>query len=288
MLAGACLCGTVRFEAEPALRWFAHCHCSMCRRHHGTLYGTTVGIARQRLHWRAGEDRVEHYRATAAFERPFCGVCGAKVPGASNLEGVLTVPAGLLTGELAARPRAHIFAASKSPLTVIADGLPQHAAYPPGVPLRAVADAPAGGVQALLTGRCLCGAVAYEADVLPRRIVHCHCSLCRRSRGTGCSSTLVVPAEAFRWTRGERGIRAYRMPAPRTYGADFCAACGSIVPTVAGGRALLPAGSVDAPPAPLPGVHIYVGSKASWEEITDGAPQFAELPPQERYAEFFG
>jgi hypothetical protein len=34
-------------------------------------------------------------------------------------------------------------------------------------------------------------------------------------------------------------------------------------------------------------VHIYVASKAPWFEISDSWPQFAELPPPERFAEFF-
>ena len=31
----------------------------------------------------------------------------------------------------------------------------------------------------MLTGTCLCGAVAYEADTETARIAHCHCRTCR-------------------------------------------------------------------------------------------------------------
>lgn len=34
-----------------------------------------------------------------------------------------------------------------------------------------------------VTGACLCGAVRFEADRPPRRITHCHCSMCRRATG---------------------------------------------------------------------------------------------------------
>jgi hypothetical protein len=50
---------------------------------------------------------------------------------------------------------------------------------------------------------------------------------------------------------------------------------------------LLPAGCIDTALEALPAVHIYVGSKAPWDEITDPWPQFAELPPPERFKEFF-
>jgi hypothetical protein len=58
----------------------------------------------------------------------------------------------------------------------------------------------------------------------------------------------------------------------------------------------LPAGAIDDPwkspkgdteLAPLPAVHLYVGSKAPWYAITDAWPQFDELPPPERFKDWF-
>ena len=53
------------------------------------------------------------------------------------------------------------------------------------------------------------------------------------------------------------------------------------------GVAMLPAGAIDSPLGPVQAVHIYVGSKAVWQEITDSAPQFDEMPPPDRFGEFF-
>jgi hypothetical protein len=50
---------------------------------------------------------------------------------------------------------------------------------------------------------------------------------------------------------------------------------------------MLPAGAIDSPLPSLPAVHLYVGSKAPWYEITDSWPQFEELPPPERLTEVF-
>ena len=74
---GACLCGAITFEIAPPYRWFAHCHCSMCRKHSGSFHGTGVGVPRERFRWLSGEDQIAHYRATGAFERPFCRRCGS-------------------------------------------------------------------------------------------------------------------------------------------------------------------------------------------------------------------
>src|SRR5690606_35506502 len=128
------------------------------------------------------------------------------------------------------RPRAHIFAASKSGAHEIADALPRFAAYPAGVGLTvfdppheplAHAAASAGASPDLTStapaaaGRCLCGEVGYVLDVLPARIVHCHCSLCRRSRGGPFSTSACVPAERFRFTRGGESVATFRMAPPR-------------------------------------------------------------------------
>ena len=103
--------GAVRFSIAPPYQWFSHCHCSMCRKHHGTLFSTGLGVARESFHWLEGEEWIVHYRATAAFERPFCRRCGSTVPAVSQDERYWNVPAGLLDGDPGARPRTHIFAA---------------------------------------------------------------------------------------------------------------------------------------------------------------------------------
>ena len=285
---GACLCGAVAFTIAPPYRWFAHCHCSMCRKHYGSLFGTSLGVARAAFSWLEGTSEIVHYRASAAFERPFCRRCGSTLPGASEEEEYWNVPAGLLDGDPGARPRSQIFVASRSPLTALDGRLPRHDAYAPGTELPTLPDRAPLEAETV-SGSCLCGAVAFAASVLPKRVVNCHCSLCRRSRAAAFGSTLPVPRDAFRWARGEARVRSFALPAPRQYGTDFCADCGSIVPSAPteSESAMLPAGAIDSWLTPLPAVHLYVGSKAPWYEIADAWPQFAEMPPPERLTEIF-
>jgi hypothetical protein len=40
----------------------------------------------------------------------------------------------------------------------------------------------------MLTGSCMGGSVAYEVDAEPGRIVHCHCSTCRKEHGSAFST----------------------------------------------------------------------------------------------------
>lgn len=274
---GACLCGAIRFEIAGPYRWFAHCHCTLCRKQFGTLFGTSLGVADRRLRWLAGQDAVERFRASPAFERPFCRRCGAKVPARSHEPDSWTVPAGLVRGELESRPRTHIFVAARSSLAPITDGLPQHALYPPGIELPIVATAPPPPRATGLTGSCLCGAVAFETNELPRELVHCHCERCRTSSGAAFASTLAVPTAAFRWLRGERALRTYPGDEPHADRVTFCSGCGSATarPSDDSSAVRLPVGAIDTKLAPLPAVHLHVDAKASWDEITDAWPRFA-------------
>ena len=286
---GACLCGAVTFEIAPPYRWFAHCHCSLCRKQHGTLHGTGLGVPRERFRLGSGGADIVHFRVSPAFERPFCGHCGSAVPAVSHDERTWHVPAGLLLGELDERPRTHIFVAAKAQLETITDSLPQHASYPPGIDMPTAAARTPRATQASVAGSCLCGAVEFELDTPPRTLVKCYCSLCRHSRGTGFACTVLASPQSFRWLHGMDRIRAYALPPPRRYRSEFCCDCGALVPTVfpSAPFMLVPAGSVDTPLAPLPTLHIHVASKAAWCEITDDWPQFAELPPPERLTELF-
>lgn len=263
---GACLCETVRFEIAGPYRWFAHCHCSMCRKQSGALFGTSLGVAEERFRWLAGEGEIEPYRASAAFERPFCPRCGGKVPARSHEASSWTVPAGLLRDDVGARPRSHIFVASKSPLVEIGDDLPKHAAYPPGIDLPSVTVAPRPRGADAIEGSCLCGEVLFASSALPVEIVHCHSAPCRASSGAAFASFVAVSTAAFSWKQGEERVRLYT--AASEHRAAFCATCGSAAPLLADDRAamLLPAGTLDTALDPQRLRHVHQGAKAPWYE----------------------
>ena len=77
----------------------------------------------------------------------------------------------------------------------------------------------------MLTGSCLCGAIAYEADAPLARIVHCHCQTCRKTHGAAFSSVTAVPREAFRWSCGSELLGAVESSPGKV--RRFCTRCGS-------------------------------------------------------------
>jgi hypothetical protein len=72
-------------------------------------------------------------------------------------------------------------------------------------------------------GRCLCGAVGFEARGAPKWVLWCHCESCRRHSGAPASVFASFADDAVTITRGE--IAKYRS----SPGVDrgFCAQCGS-------------------------------------------------------------
>jgi hypothetical protein len=285
MTQGSCLCGAVRFEFDGAYKWFLHCHCGMCRKHHGALHGSIIAVDPSQFRLLQGDDAIVHYRSSKAFERPFCRHCGSKVPDVSG--AAVGIPPGTINDALSGSPPVHIFVAHKSPMETITDGLKQFDEYPPGhgfaasVPENVEASATGG------RGSCLCGAVAYEISGAQEKIVQCHCSRCRRSRGTSHAANTFVPKEQLRFTRGADAIKTFRPPDASRFATAFCEHCGSAAPVLFDGlnRYLVPVGSLDTPFKIRSITNIYVGSKAQWYTMTGDFAAFDELPPREKISE---
>ena len=131
MASGMCLCGTVSYELDGPFTIMTHCHCSMCRKHHGAPFATFVAAAHTGFRWRSGEDAVGTYASSSQGTRSFCRHCGSVGPTLMPEAGLAFAPAGNLDGDLGIRPQAHMFVGSKAGWYTITDSLPQHAGMPP-------------------------------------------------------------------------------------------------------------------------------------------------------------
>ena len=127
----------------------------------------------------------------------------------------------------------------------------------------------------MLTGSCLCGAVAYQADATISRIAHCHCPTCRKTHGTAFSSVTAVPRESFRFTRGAGHLGAIES-SPGKF-RRFCSRCGShlMAERIDQPVVLLRLGCLDTPLKDIPQVHIWRSEAASWYDPKVTSP---ELP----------
>lgn len=131
----------------------------------------------------------------------------------------------------------------------------------------------------MIKGHCECGRVSYEADGEISDFSHCHCSQCRRLHGAAYASFAGVARKNFRYTGGESDVKVY-VSSP-SHERLFCAECGSNILVSLESepdQLYLSMGSLDGDLSLPTGYHIYVGSKATWHEITDDLRQFDADP----------
>ena len=129
-----------------------------------------------------------------------------------------------------------------------------------------------------ITGECFCGDVAYKVGRPLRDARSCHCSRCRKAFSSQASAYAEVEPGTFQWLSGQDLLTSYE--SKHGFGLQFCSRCGStLCGTLHGEVHGITLGCVNGDPEVEIGMHIFVGSKATWETIPDGVTQFEEGPP---------
>lgn len=134
----------------------------------------------------------------------------------------------------------------------------------------------------MVRGRCYCGTVQLEVEDDFEYAASCHCSKCRLRTGSAFKPFAGARAERLRVTAGHDALWKLGDAGEGLGSYDcLCRRCGSLLYSLVRDRQYvhIPMGAFIDTPSRKPDHHIYVGSKAPWDEITDGLPQFDELPP---------
>jgi hypothetical protein len=71
---GGCQCGAVRFRVEGELGEASICHCRMCQKAMGGVFGPFVGVGGATLTWTRGARKT--FQSSNKVRRGFCGDCG--------------------------------------------------------------------------------------------------------------------------------------------------------------------------------------------------------------------
>ena len=130
-----------------------------------------------------------------------------------------------------------------------------------------------------ITGECFCAEIKYEVNGSLRDARSCHCSRCRKAFSSQASAYALVEDQDFNWLCGEELLTSYL--SKHGFGLQFCSRCGSTLCGVYNGTIHgITLGCVNGDPKVELGRHIYVGSKAGWETIPDGIPQYQQAGPE--------
>ena len=128
-------------------------------------------------------------------------------------------------------------------------------------------------------GSCLCGAVTFEVTGTFERFYLCHCEYCRKDTGSAHAANLFSGRAVLKWLSGQDRVTQFTLPATR-HGRSFCSICGSALPILQmnGDLLVVPAGSLGGDVPIRPNAHIFVSSRAPWDQDLETVPSFAGLP----------
>ncbi len=128
-------------------------------------------------------------------------------------------------------------------------------------------------------GSCLCEKVKFEVEGEFQSFFLCHCKFCQKDTGSAHAANLFSTNSKFTWLLGDSFVKTFTLPKTR-HAKSFCSECGSALPIIqnAGKLLVVPAGSLDVPVDIKPNAHLFVGSKANWEEKLEELQGFDGFP----------
>ncbi len=129
-------------------------------------------------------------------------------------------------------------------------------------------------------GGCLCGRVRFEITGEIQDIIYCHCSQCRKAQGSAFAANGNVNIYEFNFINGENELTGYESTPGQT--KYFCKHCGSPILSKTKSNpdmVRVRLGTVETDIVERPVGHIFVTSKANWEEIEGDLPQYEEYEP---------
>ena len=128
------------------------------------------------------------------------------------------------------------------------------------------------------SGRCLCGAIHYQAVGPPNYVALCHCSDCQRSAGAPMVTWAAFREASLTVTKG----------VPKTINSSptairsFCADCGSGLfyrnETVLPGIVDIQSSTLDDPSALPPTMQVQTAERLAWMKDVNELAQFERFP----------
>jgi len=111
---GGCLCGNIRFTAQPPAEFPHTCSCTMCQRHSGALTVAWVEFPADNVAWTGPGGAPATWRSSEKSSRAFCPVCGSTI-GAIDDDPVIALVLGAFDkpGAVALRPTSHSYVSKR-------------------------------------------------------------------------------------------------------------------------------------------------------------------------------
>ena len=134
---GQCLCEKIKFEFDERDEIAMNCHCSVCRRSHGSAYATQLLSSKKSLKITQGKEYLKEYHSPKGI-RAFCSCCGSRLMNyvADNNKydsDYMSVALSAVVSEHNIKPCNNIFVGSKAPWVDIEINETNYEGYPDDV-----------------------------------------------------------------------------------------------------------------------------------------------------------
>lgn len=128
MLAGGCLCGAVRYEADGPAFHETICHCADCRRAVGAANVAWFTVKTAGFRFLSGPPTL--FRSSDKVSRRFCGTCGTSLTYQyDDRADEIDITIASLDTPDAVIPKDHTQAGERLAWDVICDGLPEYTKF---------------------------------------------------------------------------------------------------------------------------------------------------------------
>ena len=133
MAKGSCLCGNIEYEVELLPEKTYNCHCSYCRKAHGSAFVTMTLAKGDTLKITKGQDSLREHLNDIGGYRAFCGNCGTRLMNyAPDKTQYLAIALSTVDTPVDFIPAAHVNIESKARWHEPYEGIPAFKGIPKG------------------------------------------------------------------------------------------------------------------------------------------------------------
>jgi len=128
MIKGSCMCGEVTYEIHGKMGEITHCHCTTCRKAHGSAFSSVAAVQINDFKFITGKSKIKCYQSSPEKVRCFCSICGSHIYAHKKNQKHYILRLGTLDDDPISRPTKHIWLSLKAPWYNIEKDckLPQH------------------------------------------------------------------------------------------------------------------------------------------------------------------
>ena len=130
-LSGNCECKRISFDIFQDIKYFSHCHCSQCRRSHGSAFASFIEVDKSCFRYISGKESLKSYTSSEQCKRIFCDNCGSNIMFIDEAKSEkYYVSVGAINGNPKLPKAHHVFVGSMASWFEINDNLKKHKTLP--------------------------------------------------------------------------------------------------------------------------------------------------------------